>query len=98
MVRKTEQMPPKLNWKARLFAQSCVDLTSTRQNDGHIGSEVVVPVAFRESLDEEGVAEFRRCRRRSSRRSLPPDMRVLEEASPKPRCKPDVVHWKIKVG
>lgn len=103
-------MPLKLDWKTHLFSRSCVDLSSTRSGDND--SEIVVTVGFRgsqlalgqdltdttkSSSRRQGRKSRSRSRERSSngRRSAPPDDEVEVQ---KPRVKPDVVHWKTKVG
>lgn len=91
-------MPLKLNWKTHLFSRSCVDLNRTRGSNGD--SEIVVAVGFRGSqlalgrVDSKGGYD---CKTKSNngRRSLPPENCVAEVT--KPRIKPDVVHWKVKV-
>lgn len=102
-------MPLKIDWKTHFFSRSCVDLTRTRNGDGD--SEIVVAVSFRGSqlalakdaittnteTNGRGRKSFRRRGRKEDRRSLPPeDTRIVEIE--KPRIKPDVVHWKAKVG
>ena len=115
MLRKLELMPQKFDWRTKLFAQSCVDLTNSPQTGGHSGyspqnggingysqlnggsngSQVILAVAFRgrgDGGEVEARREMERCRR-----SLPPDLGVLEDTVPPTRGKSDVVHWKTKV-
>lgn len=98
-------MPLKLDWKTHLFSRSCIDLTSTRcRNDD---SDIVVAVTFRGSqlalgkdiMPTKGRGVKRRrssASRKDGRRSAPPEESVVEVQ--KPHFKPDVVHWKAKVG
>lgn len=101
-------MPLKIDWKTHFFSRSCVDLTRTRNRDGD--SEIVVAVNFRGSqlaLAKDAIATAeppsgrshksrRRRSRKEDRRSLPPEDCIVE--IDRPRIKPDVVHWKAKVG
>ena len=110
-------MPLKFDWKSRLFAQSCIELTSGRSNTTIASSssrtagssEVVFTVGFRGSQlalghcveeEEEKEVDVRRSVENLGRRcSLPPDLGILEEVvCQNARRKPDVVHWKTKVG
>ena len=103
-------MPLKLDWKTHLFSRSCIDLTSTRCRNDNSDSDIVVAVTFRGSQLALGKdttiaapPKGRGLRRRRSsashkdgRRSAPPE-EVVEVQKPS-RVKPDVVHWKAKVG
>ena len=115
-------MPLKLDWKSRLLAQSCIELSSIHSSsvssisDGSSrtsgGSEIIFSSGIRGSQlalghglclrerQERGVEpEVRRSVDSLGRRSLPPDLSILEEVVRlNSRRKPDVVHWKTKVG
>lgn len=87
-----------------------MDLTRTRNGDRD--SEIVVAVSFRGSqlalakdvitttttaeTNGRGRKSSRRRSRKDDRRSLPPEDCIAEIT--RPRIKPDVVHWKAKVG
>jgi len=108
-------MPLKLDWKNRLLAQSCIELSSIRSSsissvsDGSSrtsgGSEIIYSAGLRGSqlalghyLWERQEREVKRSAESLGRRSLPPDISILEEVVRRnARRKPDVVHWKTKV-
>ena len=78
-----------------------MDLSSTRNSDGD--SEIVVTVGFRGSqlaLGQDKLesrqGQNRRCNV-NGRRSLPPEINCVEVVH-RSRPKPDVIHWKAKVG
>lgn len=85
-----------------------MDLTRTRNGDGD--SEIVVAVSFRGSQlalakDATTIATDSKGRnkrngrrsRKEDRRSMPPEEECVCVVE-RPRIKPDVVHWKTKVG
>lgn len=106
-------MPLKLDWKTHLFSRSCIDLTSTRcrNDDSEIvvavtfrGSQLALGKETTAAPKGRGLKRRRSSTSRKDRRcSVPPEesvaVVVVDVHVQKPqRAKPDVVHWKAKVG